>query len=211
MPQNKFCFYFFWKILSPIFLGNNLKWKSIVIDISPPVLYLVKFWFLSYGPKCCQPIKLQDSLKCNIFRKKWMTKFIFGRSINIQLFYKLILSFWVCVIRHAQSTQFKKFGYLCNISRVAWGMKLIFCLEISMKVFYKLIVSLWVYKVRHAQSTQNNKFEISLQYLQKSMGDEVDFCLLIDMKVVYMVLVPLWVCVARHAQSTQNSKFVIAL
>ena len=29
-----------------------------------------KFWFSSYGPKCCQPIKLQDSLKCNISKKK---------------------------------------------------------------------------------------------------------------------------------------------
>ena len=40
---------------------------NIVIDISPT--YLVKFWVSSYGPKCCQPIKLQDSLKCNIVRK----------------------------------------------------------------------------------------------------------------------------------------------
>ena len=35
---------------------------SVVIDISPPVLYLVKFWVSSYGLKYCQPIKLQDSL-----------------------------------------------------------------------------------------------------------------------------------------------------
>ena len=36
-----------------------------------------------------------------------------------------ILSFWVSVTRHAQSTQ-NKFAYLCNISIKAWGMKLIF-------------------------------------------------------------------------------------
>ena len=43
---------------------------DIVIDISPPIPYLAQFWFLSYGPKWCQPIKLQDYLKCNISRKK---------------------------------------------------------------------------------------------------------------------------------------------
>ena len=55
------------------------KWSKIkidsAIDISPP--YLVKFWFSSYESKYCQPIKLQDLLKCNILRKKWMIKFIF--------------------------------------------------------------------------------------------------------------------------------------
>ena len=43
---------------------------DIVIDISSPVPYLAKYWFSSYGSKCCWPIKLQDSLKFNISRKK---------------------------------------------------------------------------------------------------------------------------------------------
>ena len=103
---------------------------NIVIDVSPPILYLVKFWVSSYGAKCCQPIKLQDSLRCNILRKKWMMKCIFGMQINIEVFYNLILSFWVCVTRHSQSTQ-NKFAYLCNISSKAWEMKLIFCLQIN--------------------------------------------------------------------------------
>ena len=108
---------------------------NIFVGISPPI----PFWFSSYGPKCCQPIKLQDYLKCNISRKKWVNKFIFGMQINIEVFYKLILSFWVGAIRHAQSTQNKKFVYLWNISRKAWRVKLIFCLQINTKVFSKLI------------------------------------------------------------------------
>ena len=36
-------------------------------------------------------------------------KFIFGIQINMEVFYKLILSFWVCVTKHAQSTQNNKF------------------------------------------------------------------------------------------------------
>ena len=30
---------------------------NIVVDISPPISYLTKFRFSSYGPKRCQPIK----------------------------------------------------------------------------------------------------------------------------------------------------------
>ena len=40
-----------------------------------------------------------------------MMNFIFGMQINIEVLYMLILSFWVCVTRHVQSTQ-NKFAYL---------------------------------------------------------------------------------------------------
>ena len=53
--------------------------------ISPAVPHLAKFWLSSYRPKCCQPIKLQGSLKYNISRQNWLMKFIFGRQINISL------------------------------------------------------------------------------------------------------------------------------
>ena len=43
---------------------------NIVIDISPPIPGLGKFWFFSDGPEYCWPTKLQDSLKGNISRKK---------------------------------------------------------------------------------------------------------------------------------------------
>ena len=43
---------------------------NIAIVISAPIPHLAKFSrFLCFGPKCCQPIKLQDSLECNISRK----------------------------------------------------------------------------------------------------------------------------------------------
>ena len=144
---------------------------NIVIDISPT--YLAKFWVSSYGPKCCQPIKLQDSLKCDIIRKKWTMKFIFCMQINIiEVFCKVIPSFLVSVTRHAQSTQ-NKFAYLCNIPINAWGMRLFFCLQISKNIFYKMIVSLWVCIVRQAQSTKTSHFTISLQYLKENMKNEV--------------------------------------
>ena len=125
----------------------------IVIDISLLIPYLAKFWFSSYWPKYCWPIKLSDSLKYKISRKKWLMKFIFGMQRNIKVFYKLILSFWVCVARHAQSTQNEKLAYLCNISRKTQEMKQIFWLQINVKVFYKMVVSFWVCLPRLAQST----------------------------------------------------------
>ena len=82
------------------------------IDISPTIPYLAKFWISSYGPKCCQSIKLQDSLIGDISRKKCMMKLIFGLQINIKVFYKLIVPFWMCGARYAQSTQNIKFSYL---------------------------------------------------------------------------------------------------
>ena len=82
-------------------------------------------------------------------------KRIFGMQTNIEVFYKLILSFWVCLARLAQSIQNKKFAYLCSISKKT----LAFCQLIN-KIFYEVIISLWVCKTRHPLNTQN-KFPIS--------------------------------------------------
>ena len=148
----------------------------LIIDISPPITYLAEFCSSKYGRKYCWPIELQDSLKCNISREKWMIKFIFGMQRNIEILYKLILAFWMCESRHAQSTQKRKFAYLCNISMKNMGLKWFFCLQINRKVFYKAILFL-VCISRLAQSTQNNNFAISLQYLKENGKSEVDFLL----------------------------------
>ena len=68
-----------------------MKTNIVIIDISPLIPYLEKFWFLSSGPKCSQAIKLHDSLKCNAAREKGMVKFIFGMQINIEAFYNMLL------------------------------------------------------------------------------------------------------------------------
>ena len=121
------------------------KIQNFVIDILPPISCLAKFWFSSYGSKCCCPIKLQDSLKCNIPKKKWMIKFIFGMQIDIKVFYKLILSVRVCVafgfVYIPKVAKIKcLYTYLCNFLRKTCGTKLIFCL-LNTKVLYKLILS----------------------------------------------------------------------
>ena len=104
-----------------------------------------------------------------------MIKFIFGMQINIEVFYKLTQSFWVCVRRHSQSTQNEKFPYLWIIPIKAGRTKLIFCLQINMKVFPELMVSPWMCIARHAQNTGNGKFTISLEHVKENVEDEVDF------------------------------------
>ena len=58
---------------------------NVVFDISPPIPVLAEFWFSIYGPKWCQPVKLQNYIKCNISKKKWMMNCIFGLELNIKV------------------------------------------------------------------------------------------------------------------------------
>ena len=90
--------------------------KYIVINISPAIPYLEKFWFLSYKPKYYWPIKLQYSLKCSISRKRIM-KFIFGMLMNMEVFYKLMSSRVECAQLSMLKVPKKIFAYLCNIFR----------------------------------------------------------------------------------------------
>ena len=143
---------FYWQ--SPFFQENSpnvgkkgpkikffdfLKIQNTLTDISLLISCLAKFWFLSYGSKCCWPIKLQDPLKCNIPSKKWMMKFIFGMQIYIEVLYKLVLSFWVCVAIHTQST-FEFIYTSLQYLQENMEIELIFCLS-NTNVLYKLILS----------------------------------------------------------------------
>ena len=65
--------------------------KTNVINILSAISYLAKSWSSCYGSKCCWPIKLQDSLKCNLSRKEGVMKFVFGLQIRTKVFYKYII------------------------------------------------------------------------------------------------------------------------
>ena len=78
-----------------------------IFDVSLPTSYLTKFLFWSKKPKCSWPVRLQDSLKCNISRKNWGIKLIFCLWINIKVSYKVVLSLMEGVARHVQSTKNK--------------------------------------------------------------------------------------------------------
>ena len=47
---------------------------------------------------------------CNISRKTWRMNLIFCVHINVKGFFKLLLSSYLCVVRHARVTQNNKFA-----------------------------------------------------------------------------------------------------
>ena len=70
--------------------------NHIAVNISTRTLYMAKFWFLRYGSKYSQPIKLQVSLS--------LIKLTFSMEISINILIKLILSFLVDVVNRSVST-----------------------------------------------------------------------------------------------------------
>ena len=100
--QNRF-FWIFWKILWLVFLGNNLKWKLILLLIFH---HQSNIWQNS-DPWVMGQNAISQS-DCRIIwnvisQEKWMMKYVFGMRINNEVFYKLILSFCMCATRHVQS------------------------------------------------------------------------------------------------------------
>ena len=102
-------------------------------------------------------------------------KCIFGLQINVKVFCKLIISIWVFVAGHAQSTQNKEVCISLQYFQKNVSDEVDLCLQINTKVFYIFIFSLWVCVAMHAHITQNNKFAISLQYRKKNVKDEIGF------------------------------------
>ena len=155
---------------------------NTVSDISSPIPYLQKFEFLSYRPKCCQLNKLQDFLKCNIARKKWMVKFIFCRQINMKVSYRLIstllaskLSYkvilWILMgmIKHSRSTQSNQFAMsLQYLKKRSWEWSSFLHGDKSQS-FYKLALLFLMEVVRHVQSTENRKLVTFLRYIKKKL------------------------------------------
>ena len=80
-------------------------------------------WGWSSIPKVPKITGLQ--YLCNISKKAGRMKLGFCLQINIKDFFKLLLSFQVCVARHAQITKNNKFA-ICNALRKKRVMKFIF-------------------------------------------------------------------------------------
>ena len=123
-------------------------------------------------------------------------------QIKIKVFYKLILSFWVCSARHAQSTQNKKFPYLCNISRKTWRM-MFFLPADKHKSFIQVASATLGVPNQACSSTQNTKFAFSDNISRKTLS--------MNIKGFYKLMLSFQVYVARHAQITTNNKFDISL
>ena len=100
-------------------------------------------------------------------------KCIFGIQIKMEVLYKLILSFWVCVTKHAQSTQNNKFAISLQHLKKDVSDEVDFLYAGNPKGLLQIDTMVLMEIVRHSQISQNSKFSMSLQYHKKN--DEVDF------------------------------------
>ena len=88
-------------------------------------------------------------------------KFIFGIEINMEVFYLLILSFWVCVTRHAQSTQNNQFAIFLQYLKRDVSDEFDFFHADKYKGLLQIDTMTLMEIVRHSENSQ----KISFQYL----------------------------------------------
>ena len=94
---------------------------------------------------------------------------IFCLQINTKVFYKLIVSLWLCVARHAQSTLNIKFSISLQYLEREVRNGVHFLHADKHQSFYNLALSFLMEVVRHVQSTQNKRLVIFLQYIKKKV------------------------------------------
>ena len=122
----------------------NFYWICSIMNIyiiccaPAQISCLGKFWFLKYGPKCSQPIRLQDFLIIHISRTNHWNSLAFCMLIQIYINETLIKKIlhgcgqkWVWPVWSLDS----KIG--C-ISRMKWWNKLIFCMVVQIQESIKL-------------------------------------------------------------------------
>ena len=147
-------------------------------------------------------------------------KMLFCLQININVFYKFIVSLWVCKVRHTQSTQNNKFAisFQCLLENVKDKVDF---LHAEVHEGFLLINTVLIGMVKHSKSSRNSRFAMSLQYLKKEVSDEVHFLyqsvnLKVDfnnlgVKISYKAILSLLIGMIKHSQSTQSNKFTISL
>ena len=117
---------------------------NIVIDISPPILFLAKFsskWCYHFGFVCPGMPKLSKITSllffCNILRKRWVMSYANNNEI---LHDTMKLMGWSSILKAPKIV-------ILQYLEKKLKMKLIFCMQINTKVCYKLISTFWASKV----------------------------------------------------------------
>ena len=131
-------------------------------------------------------------------------KLIFCLLINVEGFFKVILSFSLCVARHAHNTQNKKFAISLQHLKKKGSDAVDFMYADKHESFLQIDIIILMEMVKYSQSSQNSKFAVSSEYLKKEVRDEGDFLhedkhqsfLQVDfnnlgIKVFYKVMLPL--------------------
>ena len=119
-------------------------------------------------------------------------KLIFCLQINVKGFFKLMLSFQVCVASHVQITQNKKFAISLQYLKIEVSDEVDFLHSDKHESFSLIDTMILIGMVKHSQSSQNSKFAMSLQYLKKEVRDEAGFCMQANIKVSNKLIPTPW-------------------
>ena len=88
-------------------------------------------------------------------------------TLSIKVFYKVILSLLMGMIKHSQSTQSNKFAISLQYLKKEVRDRVHFLHADKHESLYKLALSFLMEVARHVQSTQNRKLVIFLQYIDE--------------------------------------------
>ena len=105
----------------------------IICSVPAQIPYLGKKFFQRCGPKCCEPIRLQDFLINHIFRTNRWNSLIFYMLIQIHIKQKLIRIF---LEGHGQRwvlPAWSQDSEIDCISRINWRNELIFCMLVQIQ------------------------------------------------------------------------------
>ena len=120
----------------------------------------------------------------------------------------LIVSFWVCIAKHARNTQSNKFTISLQHLKENVKDEVDFLPADKHQRFLQIdTIILGVC----GQILQNNKFAISLQYLKKKFNDEVDFLHADKHESLLQINIIILMGMVKHSQSSQNRKFAMSL
>ena len=92
---------------------------------------------------------------------------IFRLQINV----RLLLSFQVCVARHAQITQNNKFAVSLQYLKKELSHDVDFVHADKHESLLQIDSMIWMGMVKHSQSSKNSKFAMSLQYVRQQWAD----------------------------------------
>ena len=99
----------------------------------------------------------------------------FSLLIIVNRFFKVILSFLMCVARHAQITQNRKFAISLQYLKRQVNDEVDFLHAGKHENLLQINAMILMEMVKYFQSSQNSKFTMSVQHLKKEVRDEVDF------------------------------------
>ena len=80
---------------------------------------------------------------------------------------RLLLSFYVCVARHAQITQNNKFAVSLQYLKKELSHDVDFVHADKHESLLQIDSMIWMGMVKHSQSSKNSKFAMSLQYVRQ--------------------------------------------